>query len=90
MSPKLMIVGIDSSKDLLRQLVEIAETNRLSVIDVVSAYDQRNHTTSLNQQILPNLFFDIKENKITNQQKEKRPSDWKSVKERNKFFERRR
>jgi hypothetical protein len=88
---RILIVGIDDSKDVLKQLIEIAAANKLPEGKVIAAWNERQQTLTSDQQTLPNLCFDIRKMKIEETSELKSDgNDYYSVKERNKFFERRR
>ncbi len=86
-SDKIIVVGVDQSTDLSVQFSKIAESIGSSVLVVHDAWRQRKYgpTESSSLDILPNVFFDIKEE---NSDIERKPDhSYSSVKKRNKFFE---
>jgi hypothetical protein len=92
---KILVVSIDTSKKIIGQLAGIARTHDLSVLEVTEAWRQQRHfgptETSLHD-ILPNLHFTIVKEQMEQKDFEdlNRKNSYRVVKERNKFFDRKR
>jgi hypothetical protein len=84
----ILVVGIDPNDDIMKQLRHIAEVNRMPILDVVSAW--RGQTTvfgtapALSQRI---VFEEIK--KYEEKEEPEIRHDYQAVKERNRFFNKR-
>ena len=89
----ILVVSVDMSKDIMEQLVNIARAHDLPVLAVTDAWRQRcsSVTVSSTDDLLPNLHFDVKEIKEQFDEKDiKKEHSYQAVKERNKFFNRKR
>jgi hypothetical protein len=90
----LLIVSIDMSRDVMKQLSHIAEENSLFAGEVVCAWCSRqqfNGTSPSYEDVLPNLHFDIRKIEVKPEFDEKEikvQHSFKAVKERNRFFDR--
>jgi len=86
----ILIVGIDPNDDIMRQLRHIAEINKMPVLDVVSAWRNQSAVSGTVPTLPSQICFEeIKKMKYEEKEEPEIRHDYQAVKERNRFFNKR-